>query len=450
MEFVHQACSYLCADIIIMPHPLKDLAAAAAATSSNSVPSDLLPPIIARWSSSFRFHAETPLAHWMVPYGTVILYLLTLLGIKVWIKARGKPFDLRKLVACYNIVLSVVSAILFTCLTRVLLHEYSHRGFNDLFCDVHQRNPRVGPLVACYYVNYTLKYVELIDTIFLVLREKKTPFIHVYHHAATLLLCWTQLQVETCMQWVIIVMNLFVHILLYAYYALHELHYDIWWKRYLTSLQIIQFLIALVASVGALLTRIIWVVAPTHSGWGAPCHGSWFEAAFGLAIIASYLYLFMQLYKDRYKKKEDAVASKDEMTRRRTTLFKSQITPKSATAMTSTAAKSSDVHSTFSPACRPTGVCPSILASAATSATSSVMRVAPEDAYVELRTAWLNHPLLVDERKRWNEVERAKERIKEQVEKMERAEDDDDEHDARQPESILHQRRTFSSHAERL
>ena len=74
------------------------------------------------------------------------------------------------------------------------------------------------------------QYIELIDTIFLCLRKKATPFIHVYHHAITLQLCWTQLASESCMQWVIIVINLGVHILLYSYYGLYEMKVNVWWK----------------------------------------------------------------------------------------------------------------------------------------------------------------------------------------------------------------------------
>lgn len=154
----------------------------------------------------------------------------------------------------YNFTLSLASGALFFVLVRELWFQGSIRGLMDLFCDPARRNPR-GLLAYCFYLNYLFKsafrlcscslsmrshcghlltlfplsslslsshgdrYVELADTLFLVLRGKSTPFIHVYHHAITLLLCWTQLTVQTCMQWVLISINLFVHIFLYSYYA---------------------------------------------------------------------------------------------------------------------------------------------------------------------------------------------------------------------------------------
>lgn len=177
-------------------------------------------------------------------------------------------FSFSQVVTVYNFIMSGASAVLFGALAMELWASYRRAGFLDLFCDPWIRNSR-GAMIFFYYINYIFKYIELVDTAFLCLRAKQTPFIHVvrkgfkgqrhsrrgrhrcvvifsslsylclapspwvllfiyqYHHAITLCLCWTQLTSSTCMQWVIIVINLGVHVLLYAYYGLYEMKANI-------------------------------------------------------------------------------------------------------------------------------------------------------------------------------------------------------------------------------
>jgi fatty acid elongase 3 len=205
-------------------------------------------------------------------------------------------------VIIHNSLLSIGSAVLFFALLSDIIKILRNHSFFVLWCDPTGRHSVSGTIIFIYYMNYVFKYVELIDTVLLALRGKPIQFLHIYHHAATLILCWSQLYAQSCVQWLPIVINLFVHVVMYAYYALYALRIQIWWKKYLTQLQIIQFVVALIGCFSAFGTRIVADYSSVL-GKGYSCWGSYQGATIGCFVISSYLYLFILFFRETYRKR---------------------------------------------------------------------------------------------------------------------------------------------------
>ena len=244
----------------------------------------------------------TPLSEWYWVWLTPLLYLTGVKTLKWCAKeCFDQRLDLRPLVFLHNLALSIVSCKLFIDMAVELdrMFTVADSDWWSVFCDSKGLwSGGSGTMYYYLYINYILKYIEFGDTALLAIRRKPTEFLHVYHHAITMVLCLVQLRGQTSLQWLIVIMNLFVHVIMYAYYALHALGHQPWWKRYLTELQIAQFII------GATIATIVYIIAQLAKLGVLPdymkCHGDTFAQTFGLAVIFSYLILFLKFHQKRY------------------------------------------------------------------------------------------------------------------------------------------------------
>ncbi|KAA8493119.1 putative elongation of fatty acids protein 1 [Porphyridium purpureum] len=239
----------------------------------------------------------TPYSGWLEPWLAVAVYFVVIRGLQAWRKGK-KPLKFPAILFLHNILLSIGSALLFAALAYVLFEKAFMDGYSlhNMICSEQMHDD--GRLHMIYYINYFFKYYELLDTVFLVLQSKEVLFLHSYHHAATLILTWSQQREHSTVQWVPILLNLFVHILMYYYYAMTTIKKGakIWWKKYLTSIQISQFVIDVIACAYAYTIFIV-------KGFNyEACYGTQTGAITGILILGSYLLLFIQFYQNTYKK----------------------------------------------------------------------------------------------------------------------------------------------------
>ncbi|XP_062338130.1 ELOVL fatty acid elongase 8a isoform X1 [Osmerus eperlanus] len=113
---------------------------------------------------------------------------------------------------------------------------------------------------VCWWF-YFSKVIELSDTVFFILRKKNSQltFLHVYHHGTMIFNWWAGVKyVAGGQSFLIGQINSLVHVVMYLYYGLAavgpHMHKFLWWKRYLTSLQLLQFLIVTIHTTYNLFT----------------------------------------------------------------------------------------------------------------------------------------------------------------------------------------------------
>ncbi|WFD28083.1 very-long-chain 3-oxoacyl-CoA synthase [Malassezia nana] len=205
----------------------------------------------------------------------------------------------------HNLLLSLGSLLLLVLyLERVIPHIFSH-GLHSTIC----AQPMFYLVEMYHIINYYFKYWEFVDTFFLVIKKKKLMFLHVYHHMATAALCYSQIKYETPVSWVVITMNLAVHVIMYGYYAMATLGIRCPWKKWITTGQILQFVIDLVFCLYAWYNHTVALNFPSLPHVG-PCEGSPVAAVQGVFVLTSYLFLFILFYRGTYQARKPSTTTR--------------------------------------------------------------------------------------------------------------------------------------------
>lgn len=172
------------------------------------------------------------------------LYLLFLWAGPRYMQDR-QPYTLRKTLIVYNFSMVVLN---FYIAKELLLGSRAAK-YNYLCQPVNYSNDvnevRIASALWWYYIS---KGVEFLDTVFFILRKKfnQVSFLHVYHHCTMFILWWIGIKwVPGGQAFFGATINSSIHVLMYGYYGLAALgpHMQkyLWWKKYLTIIQMIQF-----------------------------------------------------------------------------------------------------------------------------------------------------------------------------------------------------------------
>ena len=209
----------------------------------------------------------------------MLYYPLLCLGISVMKKLN--PFELRAPLILWNALLSVLSGY---GAYHVGMYAVNLNGtLLDAVCN-HERlyTSEVAWVLAAF--NGT-KIFEWVDTMFLILRKKKIIFLHWFHHLLTFLYCWHgtmfSYRADASGMW-FAGMNLFVHAVMYGYYALAAMKIRVPFSWLITVLQTTQMVIG---------CYVLYLTPQCADSWRENWHGNLIAAVMYLI----YLILFTQL-----------------------------------------------------------------------------------------------------------------------------------------------------------
>ncbi|KAH8347237.1 hypothetical protein KR059_007047 [Drosophila kikkawai] len=274
------------------------------------------------------------------------VYLVKVVGPR-WMENR-KPLHLQNTLVMYNAIQVVFSAWLFyECLMGGWWGSYSFRcqpvdytdsptsrrigisgwltGHYSFRCQPvdYSNNPRTLRMVHACWWYYFSKFTEFMDTIFFVLRKKTSQVttLHVIHHGCMPMSVWFGVKFTPgkyspyCRQsespnnsrpgghsTFFGLLNTFVHIVMYTYYMFSAMgpQYQkyLWWKKYLTTLQMVQFILIMVHAFQLLFIDCNY---PKAFVWWIGMHAVMF------------FFLFNEFYKAAYRsrmmKKNGALAA---------------------------------------------------------------------------------------------------------------------------------------------
>ncbi|XP_013872855.1 very long chain fatty acid elongase 5 [Austrofundulus limnaeus] len=218
---------------------------------------------------------------------TVVYLLIVWMGPR-YMKHR-QPYSCRGLMVIYNLGITLLSFYMsFELVTTVW-----YGGYN-FFCQNTYSKPEVDKkVINVLWWYYFSKLLEFMDTFFFILRKNthQVTFLHVYHHASMLNIWWFVMNWIPCgHSYFGASLNSFVHVVMYSYYGLSSvpaLRPYLWWKKYITQLQLIQFSMTICQTALA----AIW-----------PCGFPIGWLYFQISYMFSFIVLFSNFYIQTYRK----------------------------------------------------------------------------------------------------------------------------------------------------
>ncbi|XP_034041614.1 elongation of very long chain fatty acids protein 5 [Thalassophryne amazonica] len=219
---------------------------------------------------------------------TVIYLLIVWMGPK-YMRHR-QPYSCRGLMVLYNLGLTLLSFYMFYELVAAMWEG----GYNFYCQNTHSSQEADVKITKVLWWYYFSKLIEFMDTFFFILRKNnhQITFLHIYHHASMPNIWWFVMNWIPCgHSYFGASLNSFVHVVMYSYYGLSSIpamRPYLWWKKYITQLQLIQFFLTVFHTMSA----VIWPC-------GFPMGWLYFQISYMITLIILFSNFYIQTYKKR-------------------------------------------------------------------------------------------------------------------------------------------------------
>lgn len=180
-----------------------------------------------------------------LPIGFSLAYFAMIFFGTRYMKNR-EEFKIKPYIFVYN---------MYQCLLNIwtVVSVIQEVSTNPIFTGILGNRPTTG--VATFRISYLVwthynnKFVELLDTVWMVLRKKNNQisFLHCYHHILMIWAWFFVCRIEpTGDAYFGGTVNSFIHIIMYGYYTLALLNIPCPWKKWITTAQMVQFVLCFV------------------------------------------------------------------------------------------------------------------------------------------------------------------------------------------------------------
>lgn len=203
--------------------------------------------------------------------------------------ADKKPLCIKPFVFTYNLYQCLLNLV---TVGAMCWEVYTNPHYTSVWGNAPQRDAQKGFAISfLVWLHYNNKFVELLDTFWMVLKkkDKQISFLHCYHHILLIWVWWYCCRVEpTGESWFGACVNSFIHVIMYGYYTMALLNIPCPWKRWITNCQMLQFAVC--------LTHAGYVFYRDEMPRGLSYAQAW--------VMVNMLYLFGRFYAESYGQKK--------------------------------------------------------------------------------------------------------------------------------------------------